>query len=82
MMEHKTYSSGFSLDVTPKERGVDALHYVMFGTLLGGRSLEGVVINEVPVDHRARNDALRESMKELPNQCPNCHAPQTKEAKR
>jgi hypothetical protein len=59
---HKTYNTGFTLHVTPKDREVDALHYVMFGTLLGGRSLEGVVINEVPVDNRARNDALRESM--------------------
>jgi len=44
---HKTYGTGFALKVSPSDRSVDVMHYFFTGTLLGGRSLDGVDWEEV-----------------------------------
>jgi hypothetical protein len=43
----ETYGKGFALEVTPKDRSADVLHYVLTGNLLGGRSLDGVTWEQV-----------------------------------
>ncbi len=48
--EAKTYSKGFTLKVDPPDRGVDVMHYLQFGTLLGGRSLEGVAWEQADIE--------------------------------
>ena len=45
--ETKTYGTGFAVKVTPEDRSVDVLHYLTTGGLLGGRSLDGVIWEEV-----------------------------------
>lgn len=60
-----TYGKGFALKVTPKDRGADVMHYLMFGTLLGNRSLEGVEWEEIKTDEpSASTKALARSMRE------------------
>ena len=44
---HETYGIGFAVRVTPQDRSVDVLHYLQFGTLMGGSSLDGVEWEEV-----------------------------------
>ena len=44
---YKTFGLGFAIRVEPADRGADVLHYLQFGTLLGGRSLDGVEWEEV-----------------------------------
>jgi hypothetical protein len=56
--EHKTYSTGWSVKVTPEDRTVDVLHYLTTGGLLGGRSLDGVTWEDAGEDYgelRKRN---------------------------
>jgi len=60
---HKTYAKGFAINVTPGDRCADVLHYLMFGTFLGGRSLEGVTWEEVEQSSKATK-ALSLSMKQ------------------
>jgi hypothetical protein len=44
--EQKTYGKGWSITVDPSDRAADVLHYLICGTLLGGRSLDGVTWEE------------------------------------
>lgn len=55
-MEHKTYGTGFAITVTPPDRADDVLHYLITGTLSGGRSLEGVTWEDCPDSVVARRD--------------------------
>lgn len=40
--EHVVYGVGFKLKVNPPDRGMDVMHYLITGHLLGGRSLDNV----------------------------------------
>ena len=67
--KHVVFSEGFSIKVTPEDRAVDVMHYLLTGGLLGGKSLEGVTYEEVgDVDHgrlrKKAGDVLRASMRE------------------
>ncbi len=48
--EAKIYAKGFTLKVDPSDRGVDVMHYLQFGTLLGGRSLDGVTWEQTDIE--------------------------------
>ena len=41
-----TYGKGYAIKVTPEDRAVDVMHYLITGGLLGGRSLGGVTWEE------------------------------------
>lgn len=64
---HKTYNCGIAIEVDPKERAPDVLHYLITGHLLGGRSLDGVTWREIENDeHSARlSKALFRSMAQV-----------------
>ena len=57
--EDKTYGKGWSVKVDPGDRCADVLHYLMFGTLLGGRSLDGVTWTDEEPSEAARKSAKR-----------------------
>jgi len=63
--EQKTYGKGWSITVDPGDRAADVLHYLMFGTLLGGRSLDGVTWeeNKAPAEALKRAKMLAASMR-------------------
>ena len=48
--EAKTYAKGFILKADPEDRTVDVMHYLNFGTLLGGRSLDGVTWDKTDIE--------------------------------
>lgn len=50
--KHVTYGKGFTLEVTPKDRGADVMHYLITGHLLGGRSLDGVTWVETELNKK------------------------------
>jgi len=60
--QQKTYGKGFALKVTPEDRSVDLMHYLTVGSLLGGRSLEGVTWEKVDINKTSASrlaDAMR-----------------------
>ena len=63
---HKVYATGFAIKVTPEDRGVDVMHNIITGGLLGGRSLEGVTAEEVEHSDAAKRsaNAFRRDMQE------------------
>ena len=50
--ETVTYGKGWAIEVTPEDRSVDVMHYLLTGHLLCGRSLEGVSWVELDDDHK------------------------------
>ena len=74
--EHKVYGEGYAFTCKPEKRedgtpyGVDILHYLITGYLLGGRSLDGVEITPLEDKEygkvgRRRAKALAFSMKQV-----------------
>ena len=63
--EHKVYSSGFVVEVYPKERSHEVLHFLITGHFLCGKSLKGVYWREVKDDRTAalQNKRLKEIMR-------------------
>ncbi len=65
--EHKVYSQGYALKVTPEDRSMDVMHFLITGHLLGDRSLEGVeweeVKGEYPTLRKKRAKVLAASMR-------------------
>ena len=57
--EHKTYGKGRSITVNPGDRAADVLHYLICGTLLGGRSLDGVTWEENKEPKEAANNRVK-----------------------
>lgn len=60
---HKTYSTGYALKVTPPYRSMDVLHYLTTGHLLGDRSLDGVIWEEIKNPKATK--ALARSMRKI-----------------
>ena len=57
---HKTVSQGCALKVTPSDRSMDVLHYLITGYLMGKRSLDDVSWEEIENPHATK--ALSRSM--------------------
>jgi len=53
------YSEGYALKVVPEDRAIDVLHHLVTGGLLGGRSLDGVTLEEVEPSEAQKKGAKR-----------------------